>query len=140
MRRPLAILAACALAACSAAPDADESPSADASAATRGTAAAPTTTAAPVPPASPVRRPVAPGGHVMLLNALCPGHIAVHADDGGPVFINGKEARLKVVDEHHYEASDAGSALTIAVASTPDGAPTVSYAARAREHGACTVR
>lgn len=144
MRRSFAVLAAWALAACSAAPDADERPLAPtpaASTAMGGMVASPAAVAESVPPAvSPVRKPVAPGGHVRLLNALCPGHIAVHADEGGPVFINGKEARLKIVNDHYYEASDAGSALTISVASASDGMPEVSYAARARANGVCTVR
>lgn len=32
---------------------------------------------------------------IPLLNATCPGNIEVHADKGGPVYINGKEATLK---------------------------------------------
>jgi len=39
------------------------------------------------------------------LNYTCPGKIQVHADQGGPVYINGKEAKLKVfgVAESSYE-------------------------------------
>ena len=33
---------------------------------------------------------------IPLLNYTCPGKIEVHADKGGPVYINGKEAKLKV--------------------------------------------
>ncbi|WP_210333215.1 MULTISPECIES: hypothetical protein [unclassified Ensifer] len=32
---------------------------------------------------------------VPFFNATCPGRIEVHADQGGPVFINGSQARLK---------------------------------------------
>ncbi len=34
---------------------------------------------------------------IPLLNATCPGNIEVHADKGGPVYINGKEATLKKI-------------------------------------------
>lgn len=34
---------------------------------------------------------------IPLLNATCPMSIAVHADQGGPVFINGKKGKLKTV-------------------------------------------
>jgi len=37
---------------------------------------------------------------VPFLNATCPGNIDVHADAGGPVYLNGKETKLKVVNEH----------------------------------------
>lgn len=30
------------------------------------------------------------------LNYTCPGKIKVHADEHGPVYINGKQAKLKV--------------------------------------------
>lgn len=32
---------------------------------------------------------------IPLLNATCPGNIEVHADKGGPIYINGKEGKLK---------------------------------------------
>ena len=36
----------------------------------------------------------APAG-IPLLNAICPTGLDVHADQGGPVYVNGKEATLK---------------------------------------------
>ena len=32
---------------------------------------------------------------IPLVNATCPGNIEVHADKGGPIYINGKEGKLK---------------------------------------------
>jgi hypothetical protein len=45
------------------------------------------------------------------LNYTCPGKIEVHADEHGPIYINGKEAKLKVFNENYYEAK--GSGVTI---------------------------
>jgi hypothetical protein len=44
------------------------------------------------------------------LNYTCPGKIEVHADQGGPVYINGKEAKLKVFNQNYYEAETTGFA------------------------------
>ena len=32
---------------------------------------------------------------IPMVNATCPGNLEVHTDEGGPLFINGKEAKLK---------------------------------------------
>ena len=34
---------------------------------------------------------------IPLFNATCPGKIEVHADEGGPVYLNGKAAKIKKV-------------------------------------------
>ena len=41
---------------------------------------------------------------IPLFNATCPGKIEVHADQGGPIYINGKEAKLTVKKSKYYEA------------------------------------
>lgn len=43
----------------------------------------------------------------------CPGKIPVHADQDGPVLINGKEAESKAIDNHHFEAKGQGLTLSI---------------------------
>ncbi|MBK5351413.1 hypothetical protein JFU37_02575 [Pseudomonas sp. TH41] len=43
----------------------------------------------------------------------CPGKIPVHADQDGPVLINGKEAESKAIDDHHFEAKGQGLTLSI---------------------------
>ena len=45
---------------------------------------------------------------IPLFNATCPGKIEVHADEGGPVFFNGKKAKLKKSNDNYYEAKGAG--------------------------------
>jgi hypothetical protein len=39
---------------------------------------------------------------IPLFNATCPGGIEVHADEGGPVFFNGKETQLKKFNDNYY--------------------------------------
>ena len=45
---------------------------------------------------------------IPLVNATCPGNIEVHADQGGPIYINGKEGRLKRFNDNYYEAHSEG--------------------------------
>jgi len=71
-------------------------------------------------------------------NATCPGGLEVHADNGGPVYINGKETRLKRFSEDYYEASD-GSGLTLSINRTPDGGTQMSYTGPGNRNGICTV-
>ena len=70
------------------------------------------------------------------LNYTCPGKIEVHADQGGPVYINGKEAKLKVFNKNYYEAK--GSGVTISININPDGTPGVSYTGPGRNNGICS--
>ena len=70
------------------------------------------------------------------LNYTCPGKIEVHADQGGPVYINGKEAKLKVFNQNYYEAK--GSGVTISIMINPDGTPNVSYTGPGRNNGICS--
>jgi hypothetical protein len=71
------------------------------------------------------------------LNATCPQNLEVHADQGGPVYINGKEAKLKVFNADYYEAQHGG--VTISVSTNPDGTATVSYTGKKGANGICTV-
>ena len=73
---------------------------------------------------------------IPLLSYTCPGKIEVHADQGGPVYINGKEAKLKVFNQNYYEAK--GSGVTISIAINPDGTPNVSYTGPGRSNGICS--
>jgi hypothetical protein len=70
------------------------------------------------------------------LNYTCPGKIEVHADEHGPIYINGKEAKLKVFNENYYEAK--GSGVTISLSINPDGTPSVSYTGPGRNNGICS--
>jgi hypothetical protein len=74
------------------------------------------------------------------LNATCPGNIEVHVDDGGPVYINGKEAVLKRVNDNYFEAKDAKLGVTISISNNPDGSSDVSYTGKNRANGVCQVK
>jgi hypothetical protein len=71
-------------------------------------------------------------------NATCPGKIEVHADQGGYVYINGKQASLKKSNDNYYEAK--GSNTTISIAINPDETVSVSYTGPGRANGICTVK
>lgn len=75
---------------------------------------------------------------IPLVNATCPGNIEVHADQGGPIFLNGKEAKLKVFNENYYEAH--GEGITLSLSINPDGTPSVSYTGKHGANGVCTVK
>lgn len=75
---------------------------------------------------------------IPLVNATCPGNIEVHADQGGPIYINGKEGKLKVFNENYYEAH--GGGVTISLTISPDGSADVSYTGKGGANGVCTVK
>lgn len=69
------------------------------------------------------------------LNFSCPDSIEVHADEGGPVYINGKETKLKKSNDNYYEAT--GSGVTVSISINPDGSPDVSYTGKHGANGIC---
>lgn len=75
---------------------------------------------------------------IPLVNATCTGNIEVHADKGGPIYINGKEAKLKRFNDNYFEAK--GSDVTISLSINPDGSPDVSYTGKNRANGVCQVK
>jgi hypothetical protein len=74
---------------------------------------------------------------VPSVNATCPGEIEVHADEGGPVYINGKEAKLKTLTDNSFEAKGAG--VTVSLTVRPDGSADVSYTGKGGKHGICPL-
>ena len=106
---------------------------------------APEATPATNEPAPQSPAPMAEGssppvqGRIALLNATCPGEVSVHADEGGPVYINGSEAKLDISNENYYEARDTASGVTVSVSTNPDGSSSVSYTGKDRANGVCTV-
>lgn len=74
---------------------------------------------------------------VPFMNASCPGGIEVHADEGGPIYVNGQEARLKRFSDNAYEAR--AGRITITLTIRPDGSPEVSYTGRGGANGVCQV-
>lgn len=74
---------------------------------------------------------------IPLFNATCPGGIEVHADEGGPVFFNGKETHLKKFNDNYFEAK--GSDITLSITINPDGSASLSYTGKGRANGICTI-
>lgn len=75
---------------------------------------------------------------VPFFNATCPGKIDVHADEGGPVYLNGKEAKIKVFNANYFEATL--NKVTVSVSKNPDGSLSVSYTGPKRANGVCAVK
>ncbi|MET4633914.1 hypothetical protein [Kaistia defluvii] len=75
---------------------------------------------------------------IPLVNATCPMNIEVHADEGGPIYINGKEGKLKKFNDNYFEAK--GSGVTISLAINPDGTANVSYTGKHGANGVCIVK
>ncbi len=76
---------------------------------------------------------------VPFFNASCPRGIDVHADDGGPVYVQGRETALKRFNDRYFEARDADSGITLSISRNDDGAPQVSYTGRGGANGICQV-
>jgi|GEM_PF-300820 len=81
----------------------------------------------------------APAG-IPLLNASCPTNLDVHADQGGPVYINGKEATLKRFNDNYYEARDAATGSVVSISRNPDSTMAVSYTGKGGANGICTLK
>lgn len=79
-------------------------------------------------------------GRIALLNASCPGGVEFHADEGGSVYINGKNARLDIRSLTYYEAQDAATLFSISVSTDSNGVPSVTYTDKAGETGVCEVK
>ena len=74
---------------------------------------------------------------VPFFNASCPRHIEVHADEGGPVYVNGEEAQLHRFSSSYYEATRGRTTISIMV--NPDHTLNVSYTTGGGGNGICQV-
>ncbi|WP_207771087.1 hypothetical protein [Kumtagia ephedrae] len=74
---------------------------------------------------------------VPFFNATCPGHVEVHADEGGPVYLNGSEAKLHRFNANYYEASH--GPMTVSISVNPDSSVTISYSRSGGGNGVCQV-
>lgn len=74
---------------------------------------------------------------VPFFNATCPGGLDIHADEGGPVYVQGREADLKRFNDRYFEARDAQSGVTVSITTADDGAPQISYTGRDGANGIC---
>jgi len=76
---------------------------------------------------------------IPLINGTCPGGIEVHADEGGPVYVNGRETRLQRFNDDYYEARDVATDTTLSINRTPDGGVQMSYAGKGGANGICSI-
>ena len=76
---------------------------------------------------------------VPRLDATCPGDLTVHADDGGPVTVNGRAATLKTFNANYFEARDAQTGTIVSITRGADGTVSVSYTGKGRANGVCTL-
>lgn len=74
---------------------------------------------------------------IPFFNATCPTGIDVHADEGGPVYINGKEAKIKKYNSNAYDATHGHTTVNIGI--NPDGSLSVMYTGKNGANGICTV-
>lgn len=72
---------------------------------------------------------------IPLFNVDCPGNIAVNADPGGPVYINGKKVKTTTLGDRSFEAK--GSDITISISVGDDDSVTVSYTDKHGASGVC---
>ncbi|MCP9915759.1 hypothetical protein [Cyanobium sp. ATX 6F1] len=68
---------------------------------------------------------------------VCPGGIDVHADRGGPVWINGREAMVQEFSPTYYEAKGPGT--TISISKNSGDSLYVSYTRSNGAHGICSA-
>ena len=73
---------------------------------------------------------------IPLVNATCPGGIEVHADKGGPVFINGKKGQVKKFSDEYFEIKGAG--VTVSLSINPDGTASLTYTGKHGANGVCS--
>jgi hypothetical protein len=78
-------------------------------------------------------------GGIPMVNATCPGGLSIHADEGGPVYVDGRETTLKRFNDNYYEARDARSGVTLSISRTPDGGVQLSYSGRGGANGVCSI-
>lgn len=74
---------------------------------------------------------------IPFFNATCGKGIEIHADEGGPIYINGNESRITVSNSTYYEAHHGH--LDISVSINPDGSPSVSYTGKGGANGICQL-
>ncbi len=75
---------------------------------------------------------------IPLFNYTCPGNLDVHADQGGPVYINGEQTTLKKFSDSYYEAK--GSNVTLSITTNADESVSVSYTGPHGANGVCSER
>ena len=134
MKQSFSILAMCAfMAACSQPAEPSAHPADPAAEGARVTSDAPDNVPAEASSAAGTA-----SSRLPLLTMACPDNIAVHADEGGPVYINGTRATITSTERHHVEANEPSSGIMVSIDINADGSPSVSYKGRGGVSGVCT--
>jgi len=76
---------------------------------------------------------------IPAFNATCPGGRSVHADEGGPVYVDGRQTQLKRFNDDYYEARDGQSGTTVSISRSPDGGVQLSYTGKGGANGVCSL-
>lgn len=79
---------------------------------------------------------VAAEAKVPFFNATCGGNVEVHADEGGPVYINGKEAKLTKMGDG-YEAKLGHDVIDFST--NPDGSVLATWTGQHGANGICII-
>lgn len=74
---------------------------------------------------------------IPTLNATCGDGTEVHADEGGPVYINGHEAKVEKINNEHYEAWHGSVTVSLTIGSR--GAAEVYYTRRGSANRVCKI-
>lgn len=75
---------------------------------------------------------------IPFVNASCPTGIEVHADEHGPIYINGQEAKITTQNDNYVEAQHGH--VTVSIMTDPDNTVEVSYTGPNRANGICQVK
>ncbi|WP_211251207.1 hypothetical protein [Deefgea rivuli] len=73
---------------------------------------------------------------ISTMNYACPTGIELHIEQGGRAYLNGKDAKLKIVNENYFEVR--GNGVSVEVGSNPDGSRIVSYTGKHGANGMCS--
>lgn len=73
---------------------------------------------------------------IPTMNYSCPTGIELHVQEGGYAYLNGKAAKLKVINQNYFEVK--GNGVSVEVATNPDGSRIVSYTGKHGANGMCS--
>tara|TARA_B100000678_G_scaffold192494_1_gene161071 strand:+ start:191 stop:607 length:417 start_codon:yes stop_codon:yes gene_type:complete len=83
-------------------------------------------------------RPDSLAPRIPVFNAVCGPGFEVHANEGGPVFIDGEQTTLEKFNDNYFEASLDGT--TISISFNPDESLSLTYSGPNRANGICTLQ
>ena len=72
---------------------------------------------------------------IPMFNATCGESVDVHADEGGPIYIDGDPVTTKQIGDSSYEATHNGTTVSVEV--FPDSSLEIRYSDPEGNHGLC---